>query len=78
MSSFVQDTGAGLGVGRDGWIDRRKGKGKEQRGKGGLMDFSVLHPISGGHTDLTFYLFWQTPQSSGKRVSSAENREVGV
>ena len=74
----MQLTGTGLGVGRDGWVDRRKGKEKEQCGKGGLMDFSVLFPISVGHADLIFYLFWPTAQSSGNRVSSAENREVIV
>lgn len=42
----------------------------------GLMDFSGLHPISGGHADLILYLFWQTAQSSGKTASCAENREI--
>lgn len=74
----MQLTGTGLGVGRDGWVDRRKGKEKEQRGKGGLMGFSVLYPTSVGHANLIFYLFWPTAQSHGKRVSSAENREVVV
>lgn len=78
MSDFVQLTGTGLGVGRDGWVDRRKGKEKEQHGKRELMDFSVLFPISVGHVDLIFYLFWPTAQSSGKRISSEENREVVV
>lgn len=45
----------------------------------GLMDFSVLHPISGGgHAHLTFCLFRQTPQLRGKRTSSAENRGLSV
>lgn len=33
------------------------------------MDFSVLHPFSGGHADLSLYLFWQAAQSSGNRTS---------
>lgn len=74
----MQLTGTGLGVGRDGWVDRRKGKEKEQHGKGGLTDFSVLYPTSVGHANLIFYLFWSIAQSHGKRVSSAENREVVV
>lgn len=56
-----------------GGRERRKNDG--EWGVCGLMDFSVLPPISGaGHAYLIFCLFWQTAQPRGKRTSSAENR----
>lgn len=69
----------GLVWGWKRWIERQEeGEGERMMEKSGLMDFLVLHPISGdGHARL-ICLFWQTAQPRGKRTCSAQNRGLSL